>query len=79
MREGVFMDSARKEVDEFGRVITRMEKNADGEMVEVLGKQNENWVTGTARDIVHMSQTPEYVEVAKAMLAGGSRRCCSFA
>ena len=65
------MEHARKEVDEFGRVITRMERNADGEMVEVLGKANENWVTGTARDIVHMSQTPEYVEVAKAMLAGG--------
>lgn len=65
------MEHARKEVDEFGNVITRMERNADGEMVEVLGKANENWVTGTARDIVHMSQTPEYVEVAKAMLAGG--------
>lgn len=65
------MEHARKEVDEFGNVITRMERNADGDMVEVLGKANENWVTGTARDIVHMSQTPEYVEVAKAMLAGG--------
>ena len=65
------MEHARKEVDEFGKVITRMERNADGDMVEVLGKANENWVTGTARDIVHMSQTPEYVEVAKAMLAGG--------
>lgn len=65
------VEHARKEVDEFGNVITRMERNADGEMVEVLGKENENWVTGTARDIVHMSQTPEYVEVAKAMLAGG--------
>lgn len=65
------IEHARKEVDEFGKVITRMERNADGDMVEVLGKNNENWVTGTARDIVHMSQTPEYVEVAKAMLAGG--------
>jgi hypothetical protein len=65
------MEHARKDVDEFGRVITRMERNADGDLVEVLGKANENWVTGTARDIVHMSQTPEYVEVAKAMLAGG--------
>jgi len=54
------MEHAPKEVDEFGNVI-----NLDG-------KNNQNWVTGTARDIVHMSQTPEYVEVAKAMLAGGS-------
>jgi hypothetical protein len=33
---------------------------------------NKNWVKGTARDIVQMSETPEYREVAKAMLAGGS-------
>jgi len=65
------MEQARKDVDEFGNVITKMERNADGDLVEVLGDANENWVTGTARDIVHMSQTPEYVEVAKAMLAGG--------
>lgn len=31
----------------------------------------QNWITGTARAIVQMSDTPEYVEVAKAMLAGG--------
>ena len=65
------MEHARKEVDEFGNVITSLEKDADGNMVEVLGKANEDWVTGTARDIVHMSATPEYREVAKAMLAGG--------
>jgi hypothetical protein len=33
---------------------------------------NKNWVKGTARDIVQMADTPEYREVAKAMLAGGS-------
>lgn len=33
--------------------------------------RNVNWVKGTARDIVQMSQTLEYQEVAKAMLAGG--------
>jgi len=33
---------------------------------------NINWVKGTARDIVQMADTPEYREVAKAMLAGGS-------
>jgi hypothetical protein len=33
---------------------------------------NVNWVKGTARDIVQMADTPEYREVAKAMLAGGS-------
>lgn len=32
---------------------------------------NKNWVVGTARDIVQMSETPEYREVARAMLAGG--------
>lgn len=33
--------------------------------------QNRNWVMGTARDLAQMSETPEYVEVAKALLAGG--------
>jgi hypothetical protein len=61
-----------KDIDEFGKPRTKLEKNADGDMVPVLTQQNQNWVTGTARDIVHMSQTPEYVEVAKAMLAGGA-------
>jgi hypothetical protein len=62
----------KKDIDEFGKPRTKLEKNADGDMVPVLTQPNQNWVTGTARDIVHMSQTPEYVEVAKAMLAGGA-------
>ena len=64
--ENVFRDA-----DENGRTIFGYEDDALGNRVEVLKGNNKNWVTGTARDIVHMSATPEYVEVAKAMLAGG--------
>lgn len=33
----------------------------------------DKWVAGTARDIVRMSETPVYQEVAKALLAGGTQ------
>jgi hypothetical protein len=39
--------------------------------VQVDGPESKQWVIGTARDLVHMSESPEYREVAKAMLAGG--------
>jgi len=55
------VENARKQVD------------ADGMAIDIDGIDNTNWVTGTARDIVSMSTTPEYIEVAKAMLAGGSK------
>jgi hypothetical protein len=41
-------------------------------IIDPESTKNINWVKGTARDIVQMSETPEYQEVAKAMLAGGS-------
>ncbi len=41
-------------------------------IIDPKNAKNVNWVKGTARDIVQMSETPEYQEVAKAMLAGGS-------
>lgn len=43
----------------------------DRAIIDPKKPRNVNWVKGTARDIVQMSQTPEYQEVAKAMLAGG--------
>jgi len=55
------VEPAFKDYDEFGNVI-----NLDGE-------NNTRWVIGTARDMVAMSKSPEYVEVAKALLAGGGK------
>lgn len=52
---------AFKDVDSFGRV------------VDPESKKNLAWVKGTARDIVSMSEAPEYREVAKALLAGGKQ------
>jgi hypothetical protein len=40
-------------------------------IIDPKNPKNKNWVTGTARDLVQMSDTPEYREVARAMLAGG--------
>jgi hypothetical protein len=45
---------------------------AGNPIIDPESTKNINWVKGTARDIVQMSETPEYQEVAKAMLAGGS-------
>lgn len=45
---------------------------AGNPIINPKNSKNVNWVKGTARDIVQMSETPEYQEVAKAMLAGGS-------
>lgn len=39
--------------------------------INFASQSTQNWITGTSREIVQMSDTPEYVEVAKAMLAGG--------
>jgi hypothetical protein len=41
------------------------------QIIDPKSPRNKNWVTGTARDLVQMSDTPEYREVARAMLAGG--------
>lgn len=41
------------------------------QIIDPKSQRNRNWVTGTARDLVQMSDTPEYREVARAMLAGG--------
>lgn len=45
---------------------------AGNPIIDPKNPKNVNWVKGTSRDIVQMSETPEYQEVAKAMLAGGS-------
>ena len=45
---------------------------AGNPIIDPKKAKNVNWVKGTSRDIVQMSETPEYQEVAKAMLAGGS-------
>lgn len=44
---------------------------AGREIIDAQHPNNVRWVKGTARDLVQMSETPEYREVARAMLAGG--------
>ena len=43
----------------------------NGAVINPNSKVNQNWVTGTSRDIVSMSEDPIYREVAKTLLAGG--------
>lgn len=66
------VENVSRDADENGRTILKYEDDEFGNRVPIISGNNKNWVVGTARDIVHMSATPEYVEVAKAMLAGGA-------
>jgi hypothetical protein len=59
---------------ERSRIVENQTKDVgeNGLVINPDSPQNQRWVTGTARDIIRMSSSPEYVLVAKTLLADGA-------